>query len=115
MSFFVTAIAYYPDDTEKRYDKPYKRTNTFGHFQYISDAVRAVEHNDGGMDECLYNYLVIEEIGYGIYAGICNWEPDNPKQYEWWYQWEHPDGQEGHWVKMDKPDWSKGFLNWSVG
>ena len=60
MSFFVTAIAYYPEDTEKKYDKPYKRTSTFGHWPNFEGAQRAVSINEGGMDECLYNYLVIE-------------------------------------------------------
>jgi hypothetical protein len=40
MSFFVTAIAYYPEDKEKNYDKPYKRTQTFGHFPIVEDAKR---------------------------------------------------------------------------
>ena len=115
MSFFVTTIAYYPEDGPKsKYGQPYKCTHTFGHFLTLDDAQEAVEGNYGGMDECLYNYLLIEEIGYGIYAGLVN-DPENDKQFEWWYRWEHPDGQEGHWVTMEKPDWSKGIINWSVG
>ena len=115
MSFFVTAIAYYPEDKEKRYDKPYKCTQTFGHFPVVENAMRAVERNEGGMDECLYNYLVIEEVPYGIYGRIFSADLDDPNKGEWWYEWQHPDGQEGHWVKTDKPVWIKGLIGWSIG
>ena len=113
MSFFVTAIAYYPEDTEKKYDKPYKRTSTFGHWPNFEGAQRAVSINEGGMDECLYNYLVIEEVAYGVYGRIQLMDPDNPAKGEWWYEWQHPDGQEGHWVPMTKPEWSFGMVSWA--
>ena len=115
MSFFVTAIAYYPDDPEKRYDRPYKCTHTFGHFPTLEDAQKAVASNQGGMDECLYNFLLIEEVAYGIYGRLISADLDDPNKGEWWYKWEHPDGQEGHWVTMSKPDWSNGTVGWSIG
>lgn len=114
MSFFVTAIAYYPADEKKRYDKPYKHTQTFGHFPNVEDAQDAVNRNVGGMDECLYTNIVIEEIAYGIYGRIQVMDVDDPSKGEWWYQWEHPDGQEGHWVPMDRPDWAKGLVGWAM-
>lgn len=113
MSFFVTAIAYYPEDKEKKYDKPYKHTSTFGHWPDLEGAQKAVARNEGGMDECLYNYLVIEEVAYGVYGRIQLMDPDNPAKGEWWYKWEPPDGQEGHWVPMDKPEWSLGLISWA--
>lgn len=115
MSFFVTAIAYYPNDPEKKYDKPYKQTHTFGHFPTVEEAQEAVKQNYGGMDECLYNFLVIEEVAYGIYGRIITADPDEPSKGEWWYKWEHPDGQEGRWVPMDKPEWSFGLIGWGMG
>lgn len=102
MSFFVTAIAFYPKNP--RHNKPFKTTRTFGHFPTLEQARNAVENNDGSMDECLYNFLVIEEIGYGIYASINNEEKD-----ETWYKWEHP-----KWVPMSKPDWSHGLFGWAM-
>ena len=114
MSFFVTSIAYYPDDSEKKYDKPYKCTHTFGHWPTLKDAQTAVEKNEGGMDECLYNYLILEEVAWGICGRIQLADLDDPAKGEWWYQWEHPEGQEGHWVQMNKPEWSKGFISWSL-
>lgn len=115
MSFFVTAIAYYPEDKEKRYDKPYKCTHTFGHFPSLETAQGAVDRNEGEMCECLYNYLVIEEVAYGIYGRISSADLDDPNKGELWYEWQHPDGQEGHWVKMNKPSWSQGTIGWSIG
>jgi hypothetical protein len=58
------------EDKEKRYDKPYKCTQTFGHFPTLKEAQAAVARNDGEMYECLYNYLVIEEVAYGIYGRL---------------------------------------------
>src|ERR1035437_4470622 len=115
MTFFVTAIAFYPDDAEKRYDKPYKHTATFGHWPDLEGAQKAVERNEGGMDECLYNYLVIEEATDGVYGRIRLQVPDDQSKGEWWYHWEHPDCQEGHLVKMDKPSWSISTIGWSIG
>ncbi len=114
MSFFITAIAYYPDDEEKQYDKPYKRTHVFGHFPDLEGAREAVKQNLGGMDECLYNFLVIEEIAYGIYGRISSSNPNEPSNGEWWYKWEHPEGQQGYWAKIDKPDWSNGLIGWAI-
>lgn len=112
MSFFVTAIAYYPEAEDKKYHQPYRHTSTFGHWPDLEGAQKAVGRNEGGMDECLYNYLVIEEAAYGVYGRVQLMDPDDPAKGEWWYQWEHPDGQEGHWVPMPKPEWSKGMVGW---
>ena len=109
MSFFITSIAYYPD--KERYNQPHKCFHTFGHFSTLQDAQSAVAKNEGGLDECLYNYLVIEEIGYGIYAGIANWEPDSPGKGQWWYRW---DNIINDWWPMIKPDWSKQTINWAM-
>jgi hypothetical protein len=110
MSFFVTSIAYYPEDGPKsKYRQPYNHPRTFGHFPTLELAQAAVARNDGEMYECLYNYLVIEEIGYGIHALVEGWAEDKPLR-QWWYRWEHP-----NWVPMKIPAWSVGVVNWSIG
>lgn len=99
MSYFITAIAYYPD--EPRYDKPYKVTRTFGHYHTQIDAEIAVDENRCDMHECLYNFIVVEEIGYGIhYLG------DNQAWFEW---------KEDKWQRTNKPTWAEGILNWAIG
>lgn len=99
MSFFITAIAYYPD--EPRYDKPYKVTRTFGHYPTQIDAEIAIEDNRCDMQECLYNYIVLEQIDYGIHAFGDN---------QVWFEW-----RDYMWQRIDKPEWAKGTLNWAIG
>ena len=101
MSLFVTAIAYYPDKEE--YNKPYKCMRVFGHYFDIDGAKNAVSTNYGNMNECLYNYLVIEDIGFGIHALA---------EKEWWYRFSD---QKNGWVKIKRPEWAGGTINWAIG
>ena len=57
--------------------------------------------NRGDMHECLYDYIVIEKVGEGIHP--------IPNQ-EIWFAWK----DEG-WQQTDKPEWSKGYIGWSIG
>ena len=56
-----------------------------GFYYQELDAVTAVETNKGEMHECLYNYLVIEEIPDGVWRSTIS-----EKWYEWSYRqkWE---------------------------
>ncbi len=110
MSFFVTAIAYYPNSDEKKYKEPFRTTRTFGHFADLERAKKAVETNEGDMHECLYNYLVIEEIPYGIH-GLTVEDKDETK-HEWWYT--YLEGTQW-WVSIEKPKWSRTYTNWGIG
>jgi hypothetical protein len=101
MSYFITAIAYYPG--EPKYDPPYRCTRTFGHYGTQIDAEIAIEENRCDMHECLYNFIVLEEIGYGIHTF-----GDNQS----WFRWSDRKRQ---WVGMKKPKWAKGTLNWAIG
>lgn len=101
MSYFVTAIAYYPDI--ERYSEPWKVTRTFGHFSTQVEAELAVGENRCDMHEFLYNFIVVEELNYGIH-------PMGDQQT--WFAWTD---REFQWQKIDKPAWAKGVLNWSVG
>lgn len=84
--FTVTAIT-------KDFKGPFA-TRCFG-FYFTENAARnAALNNRGGMDECLYEYLVIEKQGEGIHA--------HAKDIQW-YRWYHPEGQEGHWVESERP------------
>lgn len=62
-----------------------------GYYENKSDAIRAVIDNKGEMHECLYNYIVIEEIPSGVWASTIS---------ETWYEWNFP---EKRWEKIDKP------------
>lgn len=111
MSFFITSIAYYPEAVDKKYHEPYKCTCTFGHFCELKDAQEAVAENRCDLHECLYNYLVIEDVPYGIHAQVTGWDPDKP-DHEWWYMYL---GSTNRWVAIEKPDWAKQYIGWSIG
>lgn len=74
--------------------------NTYGYFFEKEKALKAAKENTGSMDECYFNYLVIEEVEPGIYT--------NPRT-EIWYKW---DEKSKSWKDSPKPDFSIGFVNW---
>lgn len=82
----------------------------FGFFFNESAARIAAINNHGGMNECLYCYLVIEKQGPGIHARA------EPIQ---WYRWvgEHElsDGEEGCWIECERPNSEKFacIVNWN--
>jgi len=94
--FFLTSIAHYPIALKT----PNKRC--FGYFSTEEKAITAVACNAGNMEECYYNFLVIEEISEGIHSIPIS---------ETWYTWNTDIG----WVPSEKPEWSIGFTNWSLG
>jgi len=98
--YFLTAILEANPDS-KYY--PHGATRCFGYYEEKPKACEAADLNLADMHECLYEWLVIEEIPQGIHA--------MPKE-EIWYKWD--DGLEC-WVHVEKPNWSKGIINWSIG
>lgn len=95
--YFITAIAG-NDNSRPGFRRP-KRT--FGYASELSIAQYYVNENVGSMHECLYDYIVIENIGPGIH-------PESKQ--EWWYEWNG-----GRWMTCEKPDWSLGRVNWALG
>lgn len=94
--YFLSSIAYYPVALKT----PNKRC--FGYFPTLEKAITAVACNAGDMEECYYNYLVIEEIPEGVHSVPIS---------ENWYVWNAEIG----WVPCEKPEWSIGIINWSIG
>lgn len=98
MNYFITAIPYYPENGQHLNDR------CFGYYPTLDDAKESVLQNKCDLHEALYNYIVIEEIGYGIHP-----EPTERK----WFQWQT--GWEDGWVECEKPKWSEGIINWAIG
>lgn len=104
MNYFITAI----------YDEPglfvhRKARRTFGYFSKLDEALKAVQENRCNMQECLYNYLVIEGIGEGIHALV---------EEEYWFTWEEWQHQAGHcgWHRISsKPELFNGTINFALG
>jgi hypothetical protein len=68
----------------------------FGFFFSESAARIAASNNHGSMQECLYEYLVIEKQGEGIHA--------HAKDVQW-YSWVDTDKKnwDGYWCECDRP------------
>jgi hypothetical protein len=75
----------------------------FGFFGTFEKAQTAVDNNTGNMRECLYEYLVIEEINEGIHPHVIK---------EWWNKWSE---NKNKWEPCDKPEEFFGTVNWSLG
>lgn len=74
-------------------------SRTFGFYHYAEDAIAAVEHDEGGMHESLYEWLCIEALLEGIHATATVLQ---------WYHW---DSLAATWKQCDAPAWSVGLLN----
>jgi hypothetical protein len=55
-------------------------TRCWGYYFEADDALEAVKQNVGGMDDMLYNYLVIEQVSEGIGATA---------QALWWFRYDN--------------------------
>lgn len=96
MNYFLTSI----------YDEPNlfvhrKARRTFGYFDTLEKACKAVTENHCNMQECLYNYLVVEGIKEGIHSLV---------EEEYWFCWEH-----NQWRVCEKPEFLKGTVNFALG
>lgn len=98
-NYFVTSIAYY--------ERKVLTQRTFGYFEHLKDAKRAVKENRCNMVECLYNYLVIEKIPANCIHPVTDPEKNG---YEYWYY-----AEANTWVECYKPSFSKGLCNWALG
>jgi hypothetical protein len=92
-AYFITAVQ------EKTWDR-----RTFGFYFDLEDAREAVRKNTGGMDECKYDWVVIEKFNEKIWA--------MGEQIQW-YRW---CGNNCGWTKYEtKPNFALGYINWAIG
>jgi hypothetical protein len=103
--YFITSMTHGPIDKNWR-------TRTHGYFDNLERAIKAVEINEGGLDECLYDFVVIEPIPPGIYGFLDN---DIDKDETIWYKWIHPKNEHGRWEKCERPEEFRHCCNFSIG
>ena len=96
MIYTLTTIC---GDMGKEFATNNKRTWGFHHSE--KKALRAIAKNCGGMDDCMYDYLVLEVYKPGVIAIA---------EREVWFKWEHP-----QWVLCEKPDFLEGLISWAMG
>ena len=82
-------------------DAACQNVHTFGYYFERCLALAAVEENRASMDECLYEYLVVEEILPGVHAKVVT---------EMWYKWNG-----FKWAACLKPEWLNGVSNFAMG
>ena len=104
--YFLTAIhnsQVFHGETRSIVESCYQDKRTFGYFKLYDAAKNAIDNNTGNMQECWYNYLVLEYIPEGIHGKAENEE---------WFEWYDKDGA---WIECEKPAWAQGIVNWAIG
>jgi hypothetical protein len=86
------------------------KSRTWGWFPTLEMARRTVEVNDGDMQEFRYNYIIVENVPWGILA--------YDRKVEW-YKWVPTSLKgnrcRGNWVRCRQPSWAKNTVGWSMG
>jgi len=75
----------------------------FGWFPDLKRAKKAVEINECDMEECYYDYLIIEEMKPGIHCKVVK---------EYWHKW---DAKKKKWIKTNKPKELSNVINFTIG
>ena len=96
----IYTITVYPPQ-DKRGPESWSRT--YGWYSTLEKAVERTEKG-GDLHECLYMFLVIEEVPEGIYSLAT---------VSAWYTW---DLVRNKWVQMENPPvWAENVCNHSIG
>jgi hypothetical protein len=112
MPWFVTSIC--SDEVlenirheiiDPEYSRPQR---TFGFFDSYADAVLAIKNNFENMQECLYDWIVLEYIESGIHPKVHKTE---------WYKWVNYRHFPPQWVARGNkcPKEFKGLVNFALG
>lgn len=80
-----------------------RSSRCWGWYPTLAEAEDAVTRNLGGMDDCLYIWLVIESVQPGIFA---------VSTVVSWYRWS---ATKDAWVSAPQPDWAVGTINFGIG
>jgi len=99
MPWFITTLV-----KKERSGLTNKNRRCFGFYNTHNEAHKAVEENRGSMEECLYDYLVIEYIEPGIH-------PTVEVEHWWWWVEENRRWEDG----IEKPEEFRGTVNFALG
>lgn len=79
------------------------RPRTFGYFSTLERTEEALKSNEGGMDECLFDYALVEEFGEGVHPESLSMR---------WYQY-----NEGTWEPCEdpRPTDDQSIFNYAMG
>lgn len=110
MPWFITAICTKETMEEVSnqsknpiYTPPVNRT--FGFYNSYNEAYEAIVQNRGSMDECLYDYIVLEYIECGIHPVV---------HAEEWFKWSQSDRM-WNYLGKNRPKEFGFVCNWALG
>ena len=89
--------------------EPSRKARCLGYFSSKDEALAAVKENRDGLDEGVYDYLVVEKISEGIHPVA---------EEEIWFQWVKRVGSHcdrGYWEEIPKPPEVANFGNHASG
>lgn len=76
-----------------------------GMFLTLGEAQSIVEQNTCDIHENSYDFVVVEDVAFGLYPAILS---------EYWYHWEQKNGVEQY-VQCEKPGHLSHITNFSIG
>lgn len=82
------------------------RSRTFGFYNTYNEAYEAVDTNRGSMEECVYDYIVMEYIEPGIHSEV--------HSAQWW-EWDTVNKKWKFLPDEDAPCEFAGICNWALG
>lgn len=74
-----------------------------GYYADKEIAIDSVKNNTCDIFECLYQYVLVEEVKEGLY---------NPADKRWLFQYNF---DKDVYEKIDEPEWMKKFTGFSIG
>ena len=99
--YLITGITYEENDKSNLF--PDRSQRCFGYFQTFEEAEKAVLNNSCDIWETIHEYAVIEKVEDGIH------------QYDFnptWFKWNL---EKECYEKVEKPDFTKGYIGWGIG
>lgn len=76
---------------------------TFGWYANLNSALDAVVNNKCDIHECVYQYMVIEEVKEGIFGMAIK---------EWWFKWNK---NKRKFLSIQKPKETNRLVSWGIG
>lgn len=111
MPWFITSICS-QETMEKLREKLLPRIylpnkqRTFGFYNTYNEAYEAVKTNRGNMEECIYDYIVMEYIEPGIHPMVHSTQ---------WWKWDIENNTWKFLADNETPKEFNGICNWALG
>lgn len=101
--FFITCFTTPYLKSRHLHTSPAYKPRTFGYFSTLARTEEALRDNEGGMDECLFHYALVEEFEEGIHPEAKSMR---------WYRY-----NERTWIPCEdpRPEEDQNIFNYAIG